>query len=299
MISICIPVYNFDMTNLVRDLMDQISGEMEVILIDDASDGFYKEKNRKIVGKNFKYIELESNIGRSKIRNLFLKYAQNDFLLFLDCDSEIVSENYIKQYIDRINDSTQLIFGGSIYSADCPSANQVLRWKYGLQKESKSAEIRKINPNKSFMTNNFLIKKQLLHEVPFDERITKYGHEDTILGIEMGNKGVSIDHIQNPVLNSDIDTNAVFLSKTEASLENLVSIYSFYENKEQLIDSIALLRVVNRINTFKLGWIFRLMFILFGNSFKNHLLNSKNPSLQIFNLYKLVYFFHHQYRKNL
>ena len=49
MLSICIPVYNVDVTKLVSDLhtqIQEINETIEIVLIDDASDIEIKVKNR-------------------------------------------------------------------------------------------------------------------------------------------------------------------------------------------------------------------------------------------------------------
>lgn len=50
-----------------------------------------KKINRTLESKQVKYIELKKNIGRAKIRNLFIEYTTNPYLLFLDCDTKIIS----------------------------------------------------------------------------------------------------------------------------------------------------------------------------------------------------------------
>lgn len=290
MISICIPVYNFDVRQLVHDLLEQMDESMELILIDDASNEQIKQINTELKSEKLMFIELEKNVGRSKIRNLFLKYAKNKFLLFLDCDSQIVNKNYLQNYQNSLNDDSLMLFGGSTYSNECPSDNQRLRWVYGTTKESKSAEERSLNPNKSFMTNNFIVKRELLQSNPFDERITQYGHEDTILGIEMAKKGVTIEHIQNPVMNIDIDSNEVFMFKTEQALDGLKQINDFYEDKVALENSITLLKVANKLQRYKLKWAFKLLYKLIGKSLRKNLISSKNPSMRKFGLYKLMYY---------
>lgn len=290
MISICIPIYNFDVRQLVVDLLDQMDENTELILIDDASNEQMKQINSELKGERVLFIELEKNVGRSKIRNLFLNYAKNEFLLFLDCDSQIVSKNYLENYQQKLTSDSLMFFGGSTYSKECPSDNQCLRWVYGTTKESKSAQERALNPNKSFMTNNFIVKKQLLQSTPFDERITQYGHEDTILGIEMAKKGVTIEHIQNPVMNIDIDSNEVFMHKTEQALDGLIQIRAFYEDREALESSIKLLQVASKIERYKLKWGFKLLYKLSGKSIRKKLISSKNPSMKLFGLYKLLYY---------
>ena len=72
-LSICVPVFNFDVTELVKKLDKQaglLSVPFEIVCIDDCSDEKFIKINKEICSKYGKYIELKENIGRSKIRNL-------------------------------------------------------------------------------------------------------------------------------------------------------------------------------------------------------------------------------------
>ena len=98
MISICIPTYNINICRLVGQLYDQAESckeEIEIIIIDDASDIEIVKKNREIKHLCSKFIVLERNVGRSAIRNLFIKEAKNEHLLFLDCDGLVIVNKFI------------------------------------------------------------------------------------------------------------------------------------------------------------------------------------------------------------
>ena len=102
MISICIPIYNFNVVDLIITINNQ--GEKskkpyEVICIDDGSNKETLKLNAEIDShKAVKYLILKKNIGRSKIRNLFLENANYENLLFIDCDCSIQSENFLEKY---------------------------------------------------------------------------------------------------------------------------------------------------------------------------------------------------------
>lgn len=297
MISVCIPIYNLDVRQLVTDLLSLFDERVEIILIDDRSRDEIRQINSDLHALDVTYIELKENIGRSKIRNLFLNYANNPFLLFLDCDAKIIDREYIINYLNAITSSTDIIFGGSVYTKVQPEGKYMLRWKNGRQRESKSAAQRQLNPNKSFMTNNFLISTHVLNRFPFDERITKYGHEDTLLGIVLEKNGIAIEHIENPVENFDLDTNEVFISKTEDALDNLLEIVKYYDDVPALENSIAILRLGHKINRYKLTWLFACWYKIVGKSLRDYLQNSEDPSLKLFMVYKLIYLMHLQQLK--
>lgn len=291
MISICIPIYNFDITNLIGELSKQAKlcdSPVELVLIDDYSDDEFKEINDSVC-KEHKYIELNKNIGRSKIRNLFLDYVSYDCLLFLDCDSLIVSDSFIEDYISAYNTSNaQVICGGRVYERTSPSRSQRLSWVYGVKRESKSYTERQQQPYSSFMTNNFLVHAKVLKELPFDECLSKYGHEDTLFGFYLQQNSKTILHINNVILNGDIENNEEYLNKTNLAIENLVLIISKLENKKGFVESISLLSFHQKLKKYQL-----LSLVLFLapiiNIFFLLLLKSGIVNLTLFNYYKLNY----------
>jgi glycosyltransferase involved in cell wall biosynthesis len=286
MISICIPLYNFDATGLIVEIhrqMETLSIPCELILIDDHSDNSYKEYYRTIAGEH-RYIELPQNVGRSRIRNLFLQYATHPYLLFLDCDSIIHQSDFLQNYVSIISEQPDIVCGGRIYPVEKPDKNHQLRWYYGIKRESKTCQERQKEPNRSFMTNNFMIKRELLDEIRFDERLTKYGHEDTLFGLELAKKGITITHIENPVLNGDIESNGEFLRKTEEGVQNLVKILQFNQDNKHLIDSIALLTSYQKIR-----WatpIIKPIFNMINSKLRQYFENG-GRSIKWFSIYKI------------
>ena len=152
-ISVCIPVYNFDVRELVNSLSKEITNtelNAEIILIDDASSNDFVTINEPLKDVANQFIFLEKNIGRSSIRNLFLSYASGDFLLFLDCDAKIISEKFLQNYLHFIqkNKETKVVFGGfeveavsythlDVYKRQIIDLGKELK---GLPEEKKSEE---------------------------------------------------------------------------------------------------------------------------------------------------------------
>ena len=289
MISICIPIYNFNVTSLVTALEREIVSKKlnaRIVLIDDCSLQSYKKLNHLTCQKHT-YIELEKNIGRAKIRNLFLAHADAQYLLFLDCDALIVSPNFISNYIQTIETNNEnVICGGRIYDPIKPKRKNRLSWKYGIKTESKSYTERLQNPNRSFMTNNFLIKREILNQIKFDERISKYGHEDTLFGYYLKQSNIKIDHINNPILNGDIEDNKTFLQKTELGIINLISILEYVNYDKSFIADVALLSFHKKLEEKKLIPIVLFLFIVFKPYLKFRL-QKGFVNLNQFNFYKL------------
>lgn len=293
MISICIPVYNYYVYPLVRRLTTQIEqlnaeDEFEVVCIDDHSSGYHLNQNMGVV-EMAQYLRLGENIGRSRIRNLFLKYTKGDWLLFLDNDSQ-VPENFLKNYRKYVDGPDDVVVGGRIYDKRDDDQEHRLRYLYGTEVESRSAAEREREPYRSFMTSNFMIRRRVLERIKFDPRLSKYGHEDTLFGYRLAVAEVPIRHIDNPVVNGYVETNAEFLNKTIEGIENLVKIYDFMWEDQRFCRTIKLLDFYGRVRRMGLQGLVYRVFKLFKTPMENHFSRGTALSLKQFNFYKLGIF---------
>ncbi|MBN1251365.1 MAG: glycosyltransferase [Bacteroidales bacterium] len=289
MLSICIPIFNCDVSILVNKLiylLDNQNIKYEIILIDDCSDDKFKKTNSVLNNyKSVKYIQLETNIGRSKIRNHFLNFALFENLLFLDCDSQIADEKFIFQYLIEIKNNKKVICGGRTYLNSKPGSNKFLRWNYGMKRECKSAEIRKKNPYKSFLTNNFIVKKSILNQIKFNEELSTYGHEDTLFGYELKNLNIEISHIQNPVNHLFTETNKEFLEKTAQGIKNLAYIEKQL-NDENFSEEVKILKTYLKVKKYNLQIpLFLILSII--NPFIYFILKNTGRNLLFFDIYKI------------
>jgi len=163
----------------------------------------------------------------------------------------------------------------------------MLRWKYGICKESQPYEIRQKFPYKWFMTNNFLISRKVLEEIPFDERINLYGYEDTVFALALKQKNIMVTHINNPVLNGYLETNSQYLNKTKEAITNLAHLLSYSEYSEELMKSVTLLKFYHKIQKAK-SFIYLPFMVL--KPCIEFLLTKGYVNLRLFNYYKLCIF---------
>ena len=292
MLSVCIPVYNTNVLSLIDALIiekETCDLSVEIILIDDGSSAIWKKAN-KAAGAKVKYIELKKNIGRASVRNLFLNYTQSEYLLFIDNDSLIVSQRFLTKYLEAVKHNFYgVICGGKVYDVKAPSKEKMLRWKYGTKIESRSMTKRMQDPYKSFMTTNFLINRNILKKLPFDERLTSYGHEDTLFGFYLKKNNIPIKHIENPVMTGNLETNQEYLEKTEQGVMNLIKILEFVNDDPDFIENITLLKVFKKISACKLIGAVHFIFNLLKPITRLLLLRGK-VSITMFNFYKLGIF---------
>lgn len=287
-LSILIPIYNYDVRQLVKNLQRQATTldnlTVEILCFDDGSGAAFRQLNARVGSlPDVEYRLLPNNLGRSRIRNLLAREAQHDYLLFIDCDSQVPDERYLQRYAAALAPG-RLLYGGRIYQAAAPADNSLmLHWKYGSVREARPAEERQQQAYHSFMTNNFLIPRALFPSHGFDERLLQYGHEDTLFGMELQAKGVPILHLDNPLIHAGLETAAVFLRKSRQALENL----AFLHHQGTGIDT-RLLRWALRLHGRPSETVVRALWEA-GRKGLERQLCSARPSLRLFDLYRLGY----------
>ena len=227
MISILIPVYDVDVRDLVQELHDQgnsLEVPFEIICIDDASKPAIQQCNGSI-GKleHCNYTTQKINIGRAKIRNLLAEQAQFPYLLFLDCDAKIIRTDFLRKYQKKVT-TTSVLVGGRVYPDDPGDEKKRLHWKVGRYREQRN--------HSAFQSNNFMIAKTIFRSLPFDESLRTYGHEDTLFGHQLINHGITIQHLDNPVLHVGLEEADEFLKKQEQAIENLIALKRRYPDLE-------------------------------------------------------------------
>jgi len=288
MLSILIPVYNFSVDKLVKTLMKQCEKAgipFEVLVYDDNSSQSFKDKNKflsNIFGVN--YLELSENMGRAKIRNWLAKSGVHENLLFLDCDSKIISKDFINNYLKHI-DKADVISGGRIYNKKPPRAkSKTLHWKYGKSRESKKAAHRNKEKVAFFHSNNFIIKRDVMSQFLFDEKIKGYGYEDLMFAQKLDDKGRTILHIDNPTEHLGLEKTSDFLDKNKRAVLNLKSI----SKNENQID-IRFLRIIEKIKRFNLAGFISSYYRRNEDKILANL-NSKNAKIYNFDLFRIYHF---------
>jgi cellulose synthase/poly-beta-1,6-N-acetylglucosamine synthase-like glycosyltransferase len=286
MLSVLIPTYNYNVFPLVLELQKQCLEckiTFEILVFDDGSKLFL-DKNQKINSlENCRFEVLEKNIGRSAIRNLLAKKAKFNSLLFLDADTIPIHNVFIKNYIAQINEEEKIVYGGIEYPKEKPNKSQILRWKYGNSREALSVEKRKENPYLSFLTLNFLIHKTIFEKVSFNETIPNLRHEDTLFSYNLMHKKVKLIHIDNPVYHLGLDDFEVAIKKEN---ESILGLKYLIDHKLLPSDYVRLSKIAAEIENLKLNFAFAFFYKITKPIFLKNL-SSNNPSLFVFDLYRL------------
>ena len=288
MLSILIPAYNYNVYPLVSELHDQClecNIDFEIIVIDDCSSVFFSENKKINQLSNSFYKILESNIGRSKIRNLLSQEASYKWLLFLDADVFPKNKNFISSYFNHTKNDIEIVNGGLLYQNKKPEKRKVLRWLYGKNREALNYRIRMKNPYLSFLTLNFLIHQSVFKKVSFNENIPNLRHEDTLFSYNLMQEKIKIEHIDNPIYHYGLDDFQVAIKKEN---ESLFALKYLIDNRLLPADYVRISKLLSKIKQLQLITIFVFFYKITCSVFIKNL-QSNNPSLFIFDLYRLGY----------
>ncbi len=285
MLSVLIPVFNYDCRELVKELFRQAEDlrvEYEILVADDCSSEEYRKGLREInQWPNCRFLELDHNVGRAVIRNTLARKANFRYLLFLDADARVSSSSFLENYL-KLAEESSVIYGGLVYPDTVPPVGMRLRYYYGVKKEQLSLTQREKAPYQKFNSINFLVAKALFLSVLFDESFVTYGHEDTYFGLQLQLRGIPVRHIDNPVVHYNFDSDEEFLRKTRSSVRAL------YEKREMLEEVSGMLRLLKRLNSWHLVLVTAVIFRLFHQTLERKVTGVK-PSIRWFSFYKLGY----------
>lgn len=284
-LSILIPVYNTVCVDFVRQLQqmaEQTEIDYEIIVADDASLNQQSVEENRLINQipHCRFIIKEVNTGSAATRNFLATQSHYPWLLFLDCDMQLPDEQFLSRYLVPL--PSPVVNGGLRICHDSRlDAN--LRYRYEKAEEpNHDAAHRQQRPYHSFRSTNFLIERQVMLSVPFDERFHHSGYEDVLFGKQLRQQNVSIAHIDNPVLMSDFEDNAAYVEKIERSLLTL------HQFREELRGYSRLLTLAEGIHISIIRHLLALLHSLLGPYMRRNLCGC-HPNLTVFKLYRLGY----------
>lgn len=286
-ISVLIPTYNHVCVALVKGLAQQleaVGGDYEIIVADDGSTDAATVAENQVINTlpHCRYIVREENVGRAAIRNFLVREAQQPYVLFIDSDMTLISDDFIRRYLD--SDCDTVIDGGVAIGGDPDTLKGNLRYRYEKAEEARhTAPERQKTPYQHLHPANLLVRRDLMLDHPFDERFRHYGYEDVLLGKSFREQRIPIAHIDNPLGFCTFETNADFVAKTEEGLRTLGQF------RDDLRGYSRLLTLISNIHIPAVLTVIRLWHRLFGRLERRNLCGNR-PSITVFKLYRLGYF---------
>ena len=287
MISVLIPIYNYNIVPLVNELHKQLTSAsiaFEIICLDDGSEQRFIDQNLAINTLGHTHLIIsETNKGRIKSRHQLSENATYDWLLFLDADI-MPQGNFIDLYLTAITEQVKAYFGGVCYKREVPDREHMLRWKYGIKHEEVTAAHRNKNPYKHIVSANMLINRNVFRTINSEIKQNSYGL-DNLFGLKLKEHSISIEHINNDVFHLGIEKSDVYLKKKEEAAETLLHLID--EGEITKHDN-ALISLFLFLKRFKLNYLFSSFYKHFKSKMRPNLL-SENPSIKLLQLYRISY----------
>ena len=201
LISVIMPTYNREniIMRAINSVLNQTYHNFELIIVDDCSNDDTIRLLNSIEDDRIKIFKNNKNRGSSYSRNIGLKNAKGDIIMYLDSDNEWESE-YIKTMVGafiELPDADALYSGQYIYKSF----------------DSKPYAFRFTSYNKSLLHNHnfidlncFCHKKNILNEIEgFDESMWRLVDWDFILKISNIFKIYSIPVTLSKYYNHDFE----------------------------------------------------------------------------------------------
>jgi glycosyltransferase involved in cell wall biosynthesis len=227
LVSILIPFLHDDPTRLLAALDREgaaLAGAVELVVLDDGSgDAALESRVAQAVERMTlpaRLIVLVQNLGRARGRNRLATEARGRWLLFLDSDMLPDSPQFLRAYLDLIDQAAPAVaFGGfSLDQAPVRSEHALHRYM-ALASDCTPAEKRRLDPEKHVFTSNLLVRRDVFEAERFDDGFTGWGWEDVEWAMRVV-RAHPIIHIDNTATHLGLDTAPAMIAKFEQSTVN-------------------------------------------------------------------------------
>lgn len=284
-LSILIPIYKDDVVRQVALLQGQCKAleaeglEWEIVVADDGSPHRLFDVNAPIAAmEGCRLLRRDENGGRASNRNFLARNARYPWLLYQDAET-LPGVSLVRRFVECAGRDDVVCGSFIVPEADAHDGNLRCRYELATQRRLTAAR-RNSRPYGSFHINNFMIRRDLLLQHPFDEAMTGYGYEDVAFGKRLERARVGVFHIDNPVAYPGFEGNADFIAKVGESVGTL------YKYRDELRGYSALLGLVEKIRRCRLLWLSHLFMMALSRLILRNL-SGRNPSVLLFNVYRV------------
>lgn len=116
-ISVIIPVYNTEkyFERCIDSVLKQSYGNLEIIVVNDASSGNIDDIIRKYSDERIVYIRHEKNMGLFRARITGMKKASGDYIAFLDSDDYVSYDFYRTLLASAVEHFSDIVIGKTVW----------------------------------------------------------------------------------------------------------------------------------------------------------------------------------------
>ncbi|MDD2889777.1 MAG: glycosyltransferase [bacterium] len=197
--SIIIPTRNrsWVLKDCISHLSNQSAKDYEIIIIDDASDDntndlVSDQQPLTTVHSQLKYIRLPQRIGCWAARNVGIKNASGEIIIFVDSDV-LVDKNFISDHLELHKKNPDIAVQGVVRHISRPE-------KFGI----KTLRVDGIC-NTGLVIQNCSVPKQKLLDVGLFDEYKFMGYMDVELGMRLKKAGVKVVYAFNNCIAYHVD----------------------------------------------------------------------------------------------
>jgi len=229
-----VPTFNREnvIMNCLKSILNQTYSNIEVIVVDDASEDNTEKIVKSIVDKRLKYVRLPRNTKGTQPRNIGIELSKGEYIAFLDSDDTWLPDKIEKQLslIKRSNYKDVLCFTGIIHSKNSKKNIVINRNLYST--ESIMDYILNVG---WVQCGTFMCSREIAKLTKFSPKVRKHQDWDFCYRLSKNNckfiyleEALTVYNIENG--NNQISTNSRYDLSLEwiNSIKNEISVKSYY-----------------------------------------------------------------------
>ncbi len=249
-LSVLIPFYKDDPTDLLQSLLSQTSADeaVEILIYDDGS--ALADLNAKVSAivkaapSRVEFLIADKNAGRSAARNVLQQNANADWVLFLDADMRPVSDSFLKDYTQLISAGVgDVIFGGFTVPTKAETPDQELHRALSEVSDCLTLAARQAAGPQFVASSNLCVRKDVLLEEGFDNGFKGWGWEDSEWAARVAKKYTLI-HADIPALHLGLENTETLLRRFQSSGANYVR---FTDKHPDIAKTLALFKISQKL----------------------------------------------------
>lgn len=276
-LSILIPVYNWDISSLLKELHEQCSllsspETVEIIVADDGSDQKFDNYSVAEQLSGVIYKELPENTGRAAVRNYLIGFSQGSYILFLDADMLPDQDDFVQTYYELAKNKGEIVCGGISYKH---SEHRYSKGSFHVYKSLKTealpAVTRSRTPWRYVFTSNILLRSDILQVVRFDPRFSSYGFEDIEWAIRLV-ESYKVKHVDNTCSHMGVMGKEEVFARMREATDNQYLLYTLHPERVGSVGAVSMAKFLRCFPDFFLLCCDRLISFLFNRLSWNSLL---------------------------
>lgn len=203
-ISVVIPTYNRArlIESSVKSVLSQTYGNLEIIVVDDASTDNTLEIVKAISDSRVTYIRLEKNSGACAARNKGIEQASGEYIAFNDSDDQWIPAKLQRQYDSLKENNADIV----LCKMKCYDEGGNFHHIFPNLNASAYVDYKSLLQYNCASTQTFFGKSECFKEIPFDTLMPRMQDWDEALRIS---QKYTVFYLDDVLVNTFIQADSI------------------------------------------------------------------------------------------